>query len=332
MNRRVWAVARVLIGLGILVVVLWRMGTGASLAALRSLDAATPAIALGIGLFTTVLSALRWRLVAGRLGLRLPLGAAVADYYRALFLNAALPGGVLGDVHRAVRHGKDSGDLGRGVRAVVLERTAGQVALIAVVAIALPADPALFRHGRGAPLGLLLLVAAAVLGAAVIALVAAARWGRYAARLRRALSAARTDLRLGLLARDTWPAVAGLSLAVLAGHLGMFLVAARVTGTRAPVGQLVPLFLLALLAMALPVNIGGWGPREGVLALAFSSAGLSAEHGLAVSVVYGVLAFVSSLPGAGVLLLRQARPRPAGTELELQECVLPECEAAHRGP
>lgn len=332
MNRRFWAVARVLIGLGILVVVLWRMGTGASLAALRSLDAATPAIALGIGLFTTVLSALRWRLVAGRLGLRLPLGAAVADYYRALFLNAALPGGVLGDVHRAVRHGKDSGDLGRGVRAVVLERTAGQVALIGVGGIALSADPALFRHGRGAPLGLLLLVVAAVLGAAVIALVAAARWGRYAARLRRALSAARTDLRLGLLARDTWPAVAGLSLAVLAGHLGMFLVAARVTGTRAPVGQLVPLFLLALLAMALPVNIGGWGPREGVLALAFSSAGLSAEHGLAVSVVYGVLAFVSSLPGAGVLLLRQARPRPAGTELELQECVLPECEAAHRGP
>ena len=55
-------------------------------------------------LLTTVLSAWRWCLVA-----RAPRAAgcrcrpAVADYYRALFLNAALPGGVLGDVHRAVR-------------------------------------------------------------------------------------------------------------------------------------------------------------------------------------------------------------------------------------
>ncbi|BFO17289.1 hypothetical protein SHKM778_36770 [Streptomyces sp. KM77-8] len=55
--------------------------------------------------------------VGGRgpgVGIRLPFGAAVADYYRALFLNAALPGGVLGDVHRAVRHGQSAGDMGRG--------------------------------------------------------------------------------------------------------------------------------------------------------------------------------------------------------------------------
>ena len=51
------------------------------------------------------LALVRWWPAA--LGIRLPLGAAVADYYRALFLNAALPGGVLGDVHRAVRHGQE---------------------------------------------------------------------------------------------------------------------------------------------------------------------------------------------------------------------------------
>ncbi|GAU68958.1 hypothetical protein SSP35_09_02020 [Streptomyces sp. NBRC 110611] len=331
MNRRFWAVVRVLAGLGILTVVLWRMGTGAPLAALRSVDAATLLTALGAGLATTVLSARRWCLVAGRLGLRLPLPAAVADYYRALFLNAALPGGVIGDVHRAVRHGKDAGDLGRGVRAVVLERTAGQVALIAVGGAALLADTSLFRHGGVFPMGSVLVALVAVLGAAAIVLAVAARRGRYAARLRRALAATVTDLGRGLLARDTWPRVAALSLAVLAGHLGLFLVAARVAGSRAPVTQLVPLLLLALLAMALPVNIGGWGPREGTLALAFHSAGLSPEQGLAVSVVYGVLTFVSSLPGAGVLLLRQVRPLPSGAEVELQERVLPEREAAHRG-
>lgn len=90
--------------------------------------------------------------------------------------------------------------------------------------------------------------------------------------------------------------------------------AARTAGASAPLGLLVPLLLLALLAMALPLNVGGWGPREGVCAWAFGAAGLSASQGLTVAVVYGLFAFVASLPGAGVLLVRWLtgrRRRPA---------------------
>jgi 5-amino-6-(5-phosphoribosylamino)uracil reductase len=91
---------------------------------------------------------------------------------------------------------------------------------------------------------------------------------------------------------------------VLVGHLATFLVAARAAGSSAPIAQLVPLMLLALLAMALPVNVGGWGPREGVFAWAFGAAGLSAAQGFTIAVVYGLFAFVASLPGAGVLVAR----------------------------
>ena len=38
--------------------------------------------------------------------------------------------------------------------------------------------------------------------------------------------------------------------------------------------ELLPLLVLGLLAMALPLNIGGWGPREGVMAVAFGAARL----------------------------------------------------------
>ncbi|WP_425587379.1 lysylphosphatidylglycerol synthase transmembrane domain-containing protein, partial [Streptomyces mexicanus] len=128
-------------GAAILAVLLWHLGTGPLLDGLRRIDPATVLGALAIGGVTTVSSAWRWRLVARALRVRLPLGPAVADYYRALFLNAALPGGVLGDVHRAVRHGRGAGDVGRGVRAVVLERAAGQIALAvagAAVLLTLP--------------------------------------------------------------------------------------------------------------------------------------------------------------------------------------------------
>ena len=133
MRRSVWAWVRVLGGAGIIALLVWRLGTGAFLDGLRVIDGGTLLAAFGIGVATTVFSAWRWCLVARGMGLRLPFGAAIADYYKALFLNAALPGGVLGDVDRAVQHGRDEGDVGRGVRAVVLERTAGQIVLVAVI-------------------------------------------------------------------------------------------------------------------------------------------------------------------------------------------------------
>ncbi|GIG92047.1 lysylphosphatidylglycerol synthase transmembrane domain-containing protein [Plantactinospora endophytica] len=366
-RRTFWAWARILGGAAILGFLLWRLGTGAFLDGLRVIDVGTLLAALGIGLLTTVFSAWRWCLVARGLGIRLPLGRAVADYYRGLFLNAALPGGVLGDVHRAVRHGKDVDDVGRGVRAVVLERSAGQIVLFAVGAVVLLlASPALLPAGFG-PTGRLAAVVAAAAGvlglAGWLVLRSRRRLDRSPAastesgptdvrsatagaesapglatgtagiasgtasieagpsrasgtagigagpvgvgsRWRRGWRTAVSDVRLGLLARDTWPGIALSSAVVLAGHLGTFVVAARAAGSSAPLGRLLPLMLLALIAMALPLNVGGWGPREGVTAWAFGAAGLGASLGLTVAVVYGVLAFAASLPGAAVLVAR----------------------------
>ncbi|WP_426570444.1 lysylphosphatidylglycerol synthase transmembrane domain-containing protein [Streptomyces canus] len=310
-----------LAGVSILAVLLWRMGTGVFLEGLRRIDVPTLLVALGIGAVTTVFSAWRWALVARGLRIRLPLGAAVADYYRSLFLNAALPGGILGDVHRAVRHGRSAGDVGRGVRAVVLERTAGQLALAvagAAVLLVVP-SPVMADVRHFAPL--------AALGAVgALAVVLAVRMNSPARRRGGRLRAALAEAREGLLSRRNGPGVALSSLVVLAGHIATFVVAARVAGSAASVVALLPLAVLALLAMSVPLNVGGWGPREGVTAWAFGAAGLGAQTGLAVAVVYGVLTLVAALPGAVVLVARwyaglrggagEAGPRPGGPYTE----------------
>ncbi|MEH0841131.1 lysylphosphatidylglycerol synthase domain-containing protein [Micromonospora sp. CPCC 205711] len=280
---------------------LWWLGTGPVLAGLRRIDAPAVAAALALGALTTVCCAWRWRLVAEGLGVRLPLGAAVADCYRAVFLNATLPGGVLGDVHRAVRHGRDSGDVGRGIRAVVWERTAGQVVQAALAVGLLLALPSPVRPYL--PAATVLTVVAAV--ALVVLLRALPRSGP--SRRARALRAAAADVRAGLLGRRTAPGVLAASVVVVAGHLATFVLAARVAGATAPLGRLLPLTLLALLAMGLPANVGGFGPREGVAAWAFGAAGLGAAQGVSTALVYGALVLVAALPGAAVLLVR-ARP------------------------
>jgi len=305
--RSVWAWVRLLGGAGILVALLWRLGTGAFLDGLRVIDAPALIAAFAIGVTTTVFSAWRWCLVARGLGLRLRLPNAIADYYKALFLNAALPGGVLGDVDRAVTHGRDEGDVARSVRAVVLERTAGQIVFLGfgvtvLLTVPSPALTLLERHGAVAAT-----VTASAALAAVLVLLACRKLRSGGSRVATAVRTGVAEIRTGLLSRRNWPGITLASIIVLAGHLATFVVAARAAGSDASILRLIPLMLLALLAMSMPLSIGGWGPREAVTAWAFGAAGLSATQGLTTAVVYGVFAFVAALPGAIVLVVQAVR-------------------------
>ena len=314
MNRIVWAWARVMAPAAVLAVLIWRLGTGPFLDGLRAVDGRALAAAVGIAGLCTVCCAWRWKLVARGLGLELSLAAAVAAYYRSLFLNVTLPGGIVGDVHRGISHGHQVSDVGRALRSVAWERFAGQVVQVLLTTIILVALPSPVQSWVP---WIALVVGVAVCGAL---LAARARPSRGRSAWRRAARTAAGDIRTGLLGRAAWPGIALASAVVLAGHTVTFLIAARSAGATAPLSQLVPIALLAMAGMVLP-SVGGWGPREGVTAWAFAAAGLGAQRGVATAVVYGVMVFVSSLPGAVVLVVAWCRrtPPPARTEPPLRE-------------
>jgi glycosyltransferase 2 family protein len=293
--RAVPAWARLAAAVVTLAVVVWRLGAGPFVDGVRAVDGRALAAASAIGLLTTVCCAWRWTIVARGLGISLPLPAAVAAYYRSVFLNVTLPGGVVGDVHRGLRHGRDTRDVGRALRAVAWERAAGQVVQAVLTVLVLLVLPSPVRASM--PLVLVVLVAA--IAAAVLVDRVSARGGRSRwARVRNAISA---DVRAALLHRKALPAVALASAVVVLGHAATFLVAARAAGVTAPPLRVLPLALLALLAMVLP-SVAGWGPREGATAWVFAAAGLGAGRGAATAVTYGVLVLVASVPGAIVLV------------------------------
>ncbi len=93
------------------------------------------------------------------------------------------------------------------------------------------------------------------------------------------------------------------SLAVVAGHVATFVIAARAVGVGMPVVELLPIALLVLLISAVPLNLAGWGPREGAAAWTFGAAGLGATQGLSVAVAYGAIVLVATLPGAALLIV-----------------------------
>ena len=303
-SRSLWSWARPAGAAITLAVVVWRLGAGPFLDGVRAVDGRALAAAAAIGLMTTLCCAWRWTVVARGLGVRLSLPFAVAAYYRSLFLNLTLPGGVVGDVHRGVSHGRDVDDVGRGLRAVAWERAAGQVVQVVITVAVLMALPSPVRSSMP-------LVAVALAATLIVAVLVgrvrprggSSRW----ARLRNAMAG---DVRDGLLTRRALPAIVLASTVVVIGHAVTLVVAARTAGTTAPLSRLLPLALLAMMAMVLP-SLAGWGPREGATAWVFGAAGLGAGPGVATAVVYGVMVLVASLPGAVVLVavwLRRARP------------------------
>ena len=136
-----WAWARAAAAAATLAVVAWRLGAGPFRDGVRAVDGTTLAAAAAIGALTTVCCAWRWTIVARGLGVHLSLPAAIAAYYRSMFLNLTLPGGVVGDVHRGVSHGRDVRDVGRGLRAVAWERSFGQLVQIVLTVAVLFALP-----------------------------------------------------------------------------------------------------------------------------------------------------------------------------------------------
>lgn len=292
---------------GVLLVLGHRVGAAPFRDGLHAVTPPAVAAAVAITAVTTVCSAWRWRIVARALGVGMPLPAAAGAYYRSQFLNSVLPGGIIGDVHRAVAHGRRAGDLGRGMRAVAWERAGGQVVQAVVTGVVLLVLPSPVRPVL--PVALACAVGVVVC-AAVVARVAARRAGSRTGAVARTVLA---DVRHGLLARAVWPRVVAASVPVVAGHTAVFVIAARAAGAAAPMDELIPLALLVQTAVVIPLSVGGWGPREGAAAWAFAAAGLGAATGVTVTTVFGVLSLAAVAPGLALLAADAARRvrRPA---------------------
>ncbi|MEZ5095501.1 MAG: lysylphosphatidylglycerol synthase domain-containing protein [Nocardioides sp.] len=165
-----------------LAAVLARVGAEPFARALGLVTLPALAAALGVTALTTACSAGRWVwIVARRLGLALGLRDAVPAYYRSQLLNQVLPTGVLGDVHRALRHGGGQQAVGRAARAVAWERVLGQVGLAALAGLALVLAPTRLPAGSGRAA----LLVALGLGAGLALLAGVGRGGAAPPRRRR---------------------------------------------------------------------------------------------------------------------------------------------------
>ena len=200
------------------------------------------------------------------------------------------------------------------MRAVVWERAAGQAVQAIIALVVLLVLPSPVRGAMPTVIAVLALVVAAV--ALVIQLTAPSHPDSWAARVRRVV---RDDVRAVLTVRHAVPGIVLASTVALGCFLATYLLAARAVGVTTSAATLLPLTLLVFLAGGLPVNLAGWGPREGMAAWAFGAAAIGAELGVETAVAFAAIVLVANLPGAVVLVVdgaRRLRARPQPTPLE----------------
>nr|BFF09825.1 hypothetical protein GCM10025699_11280 [Microbacterium flavescens] len=166
---------RAAVGGGILVAIIAAAGAEPFVRGFAAVSPAAIGAAALLAAAATAAASWRWRILAGRMGLRLGWAESVAAYYRSQFLNTVLPGGVVGDVHRAVAHGRSVDHVAQAARAVAAERAAGQAVQL-VLAVGVLASIGFSAYSPA----MTVLLVSAVLAVAALALAATNRRARSA--------------------------------------------------------------------------------------------------------------------------------------------------------
>ncbi len=282
-------------------------------AAFARVSPATFALTAVLFLACHAFGSLKWRMVIGVAGARLPVIAAFQCYAAGLFSNIFLPSIVGGDVLRALLAGKKSGRMEAAILGGAADRL---LDLASLGLLALGASTCVGFAQEGARRALLLFGAglAAVAGVIVLFFLLRRPLAKWPRKLRRRVA----QVLLALRRQRRRPGVLLLSLlgacAMQASLVGLNALLAGGLELHAGPAAWIFCWSLAKLAGLMPVGFNGIGVRDG--AFAFLMAPLLAGSGLpreellaralAASLLWQALLIVGSLvAGAIWALLRR---------------------------
>lgn len=302
-----------LLRVGITAVLLWYVFGKVDFGALRgrALDFSSGLIAIAaLILGAQVLAGtVRWRHVIRGIHDRLPFTTVFQLMFVGMFFNQALPSAIGGDAMRVWHVYRYGLPLRAAFNSVLLDRVIAMAALLLVMLAGLPW---LFQLVDSRGIRLAVVIAAALMAAGLLVLylfrflpAALTRW-----RILRALQNLSKDMHALVAAPGVFFPVVTLSLLL---HIMTSLVIyaiARSLGLGIGVVECLVLVPPVILLTILPISLAGWGVRELGMISALGYAGISSSDALLISITFGVLIVLVSLPGGWLWLTRKYhRPR-----------------------
>ena len=271
-------------------------------------------VAVALVVLDRALMLTRWILLVRRAGMVMPLKSAVWVYLVGSYLGNFLPSGVGADAARAFVLARRTDRGVDSVALVAIDRYLGlySLALLAVVGLVLwtgQSDTGLQRWSVALAVAVTAGAGAFLWADRLLSLVIPARWAtrgwlNRAQRLAEAMAGYRRYP--GLVG-----ALTALSLVVQVVRVTQAYVLGEGLGFDVPFSYYLAFMPIGILAILLPISIGGFGFGQGVIIGLMRPVGVPDAQSLAMSTIYVLLGVLSTLPGA--LLHFRSRSRGPGS-------------------
>ena len=305
MRDKVFDLLKVVVSVGLLALLLWKVGWQETWATIRQIDPRYLLAAWLLYLFSMVLRAYRWQVLLRIQKLKASLSRLTALYFIGTFFNSVLPTGFGGDVVRMLELTKDSHQRTEAVGTVVVDRMCGFVVLFVMACLALP-----FSYRLIPPLVTAMILAITILTLLGVWMALSDqvwRWLCGLPLLGKVLGKPRAQHFRASIAAYRTPAIGKALVASLVFNILLmvinYLVALGLGIRISPWYYLIFIPIISFL-LTLPVSFSGLGIREGGYILLFGQAGVSSSLALAMSLCIYAMAVVTGLIG-GVLYLVQ---------------------------
>jgi uncharacterized membrane protein YbhN (UPF0104 family) len=267
-------------------------------ARLERLDPILCTITVAIFALQIALNTVRWRLILTHItGTEPPFRRLFGIYYASTFLSQILPS-IGGDLVRVLYRRTIGSTFGLMVISVFLDRGLAFASLLIVALPSLlflsPIDPGhtvLRSVGLVAGCGL-----AAAYGGCLM--VRAVRRSRIWTGLPQWIQTLVASGDWSLTSRTGLCCLIPLSAFVHLLSIAAIFLAAHAVHVPLTLSVVLAIGPILLLAQVLPISVGGWGVREAAAVALLAMTGVDATSALLVSLMFGVLLVLSTLPGA----------------------------------
>lgn len=309
MRRILVIVAKLAISAALIAFAFSKIDAASAFALLRSIHPAVVAGAIATLVLQQIAAGFRLHRLLGLVHAPIGVIAAIDAVFVGVFFSQTFISFIGGDAMRVWRVVTSRVPVASAFKAVLFDRVAGFVALIALIVLGLPllfgvmADPAM-------RVSVLVAVALGLAGTLVFLFM-----NRLPAALRRwrvfRIASDISSLALSILRRPLdVSTVLALSLFIQVLNVVAVFVIATGLGVQARFLDFLVLVPPVMLLAMLPISFAGWGVREGAMAVALSLVGIGAEQSVAMSVCFGLSLIAIGLPG-GVIWFVARRGRGA---------------------
>ncbi len=272
-------------------------------------------LAIGVTVVQIFVAALRWREISAECGAPLTTMQALRFNLIGSFFNQTLPSSIGGDAVRLWLVGRGAG-WRAATYSIFVDRAIGLVALAILIVAGLPWSYQLIddAHGRAALLFVDLCALAGGAGFLVLSRLPGSWLKRW--RATHHLHACSAIANQVIFNREHGPRLAALSLIIPVLTVIIAWCAVRSIAAPASFVQVFELVPPVILIMTLPISIAGWGVREASMGLAFGYAGLAANEGINVSLLFGAVFFVVGALG-GLVWIFSAEKAQRGVPIDV---------------